>query len=109
MNKREERIADLVDLLAMYEEIPDLPVPDVSSMGYCVLAGDDAAGRAEIRRVAAILSAAGKRCAITENGHDVGLRCGPYYAFYVLRESMARHRAARSYDDNVSPSLGEAA
>lgn len=110
MNEREEIIADLLELLALYEEVPDLPVAAIGSSGYCVLDDDDETGRAEIRRIAAILRKAGKKCVVTERpGRFVEVAFRSYRAFYCLRESMARYGALMSYDGAIVPALDEAA
>ena len=98
--ERELRLAALRAVLALCERCPQLPVPPVE--GVCVI-GDDAAGRAEIARIAAALREAGMAATVHEDRHAVEVTAGRYRAFYCTRDAMAEHDALMSYSANIQP------
>jgi len=88
--KREQQIADLWELFNFLDAHPDLPIGNNGIGRVCVLAADDEAGIAEIRRIAGILGVE-----VDDNGASIEA-CRtfgtlPYRAFYCTRETMRQH------------------
>jgi hypothetical protein len=89
-NERTDLIAGLRGLADAFERHPDLPAQRSPEFDYCVLADNDEAGVAEVRRIAAVLDV---EMTIDPDGdahvtfHFAGLR---YRAFYVSRDRSKR-------------------
>jgi hypothetical protein len=112
------RIIDgLIDLAAFLEANPALPVPRFTwaltiPMGVSVNGTTDLRQRAEIDRIAEVLGAP-VWDETADGGHYIARRhFGPvtYEAVHIPARYMAQHRAARSYETNITASFeGEAA
>lgn len=99
MDPRTALVKGLRALADWYEANPEVPLPPSPDIAHCVMAGDDAAGMAELRVVA---DALGEPVDPTGPHPQVvrdfaGLK---FHAFYVLQraaaEYMARQRIARA-------------
>jgi hypothetical protein len=101
-----ERAAFVTALHAVadwYAYHPDMPVPDLPNIHFVVRAADDAAGTAEIHRIAGILD---RHVEVSPSGHvEVAREFGPVVvsAAYVPSDRMRRWYATQSYAGVVDP------
>ncbi|MGW4469712.1 hypothetical protein ACWENQ_08570 [Nonomuraea sp. NPDC004354] len=104
-DRRTTVINGLRDLAAYFEANPDIPLPRHSiSVQYFPATADDAAMRADIDRVAALLGTEIDPEDLLFGHYKAALSFGPvrYEALAVLADARARHEATNSYRDNIA-------
>ena len=100
--KRAALVAGLRELADWYAAHPDMPMPAYPGFRHCVLGDDDAAGVAEVERIAEQLGMTATR---DGNSASVKRQFGgvAFEAFYVSRARSASYAALTSYRGSVVP------